>query len=65
VYICGYKLERGTNSNTVWTPAATEIVGSDGKDGKDGADADYYKLAPIKEQAYVSYNGDLEVYLSY
>lgn len=27
VYVCGYKLERGTNANTVWTPAATEVVG--------------------------------------
>lgn len=29
VYIAGYKLERGTNSNTVWTPAATEVAGQD------------------------------------
>lgn len=29
VYVAGYKLERGTNANTVWTPAATEIVGQD------------------------------------
>lgn len=29
VYVCGYKLERGTNANTVWTPAATEVVGQD------------------------------------
>lgn len=27
VYVCGYKLERGVNANTVWTPAATEVVG--------------------------------------
>lgn len=29
VYIAGYKLERGTNANTVWTPAATEVAGQD------------------------------------
>lgn len=29
VYVAGYKLERGTNANTVWTPAATEVVGQD------------------------------------
>lgn len=29
IYVAGYKLERGTNANTVWTPAATEVVGQD------------------------------------
>lgn len=29
IYVAGYKLERGTNSNTVWTPAATEVAGQD------------------------------------
>lgn len=29
VYVCGYKLERGSNANTVWTPAATEVAGQD------------------------------------
>lgn len=29
VYVAGYKLERGTNANTVWTPAATEVAGQD------------------------------------
>ena len=29
IYIAGYKLERGSNANTVWTPAATEVAGQD------------------------------------
>lgn len=29
IYVAGYKLERGSNANTVWTPAATEVAGQD------------------------------------
>lgn len=56
VYVAGYKLERGENPNAVWTPEPSEMIGED---------AEFYKLEPLKEQAEVDSNGDLNVDLKY
>lgn len=56
VYVAGYKLERGENPNAVWTPEPSEMIGED---------AEFYKLEPLKEQAEVDSEGNLNVDLKY
>lgn len=56
IYIAGFKLEKGENPNTVWTPAPEELVGTD---------AEYYMLQPLMEYAIVDSNEDLDLILKY
>ena len=56
VYVAGYKLEVGENTNTVWTPAPTEMIGKD---------ADFYKLEPLRELATVDSEGNLTIDIKY
>ena len=56
IYVAGYKLERGENPNAVWTPEATEMIGTD---------AEFYKLEPLKEYAEVDSSGNLNLDFRY
>lgn len=55
VYIAGYKIEEGdAEANTIWMPAASEMLG-----------ADYYTLNPVKEVAQVNLDRSLSIDFQY